>query len=149
MSGALLRAALGVALACAASQAAAAPLYAIAQPQAKDAPGVHTVLVKVINNGDAAACRKAMPAADPSQFGTVGAHCVKALPPELAGIDDAGGVAGAYVVKVTDTAAPGPGYVVRFGMTTQDVQKVCRNLLIYDRSSQTRTAQMSCTPPRH
>ena len=149
MSGAYLRAALGVALACAHAQAAAAPLYALAQPQTKDAPGVHAVLVKVITNGDPAVCRKAMPPADPGMFGTVGAHCVKDLPPELVGLDQPGGLAGAYVVKITDAAAPGPGYVVRFGMLTQDVQKVCRNLLIYDRSSQTRTAQMSCTPPKH
>ena len=115
-------------------------------------PGVRTVQVKVIASGDPAVCRKAMPQADPGMFGSVGAHCVKTLPPELAGVDQDAGLAGAYVVKIADPAAPGPAYVVRFGMSTKDVQAVCRNLLVYDRSSfvgaQLRTARMSCTPPR-
>ena len=152
MTGSFARAALGAVLACAGSLAVAAPLYAVAQPQARDAPGVHTVQVKVIANGDPAVCRKAMPAADRNMFGSVGAHCVKALPPELAGVDRDAGLAGAYVVKIADPGAPGPAYVVRFGMSTKDVQAVCRNLLVYDRSSlvgaQLRTARMSCTPPR-
>jgi hypothetical protein len=152
VSGSIARATLGVVLACATSLAAAAPLYAVAQPQARDAPGVHTVQVKVIASGDPAVCRKAMPQADPGMFGSVGAHCVKTLPPELAGIDQDAGLVGAYVVKIADPAAPGPAYVARFGMSTKDVQAVCRNLLIYDRSSlvgaQLRTARMSCTPPR-
>ncbi len=152
MRGSIARVALGVALVCVGSLAGAAPLYAVAQPQARDAPGVHTVQVKVIASGDPAACRKAMPGADPNMFGSVGAHCVKALPPELAGIDQDAGLAGAYVVKIADPAAPGPAYVVRFGMSTKDVQAVCRNLLVYDRSSlvgaQLRTARMTCLPPR-
>ena len=152
MSGSIARAALGAVLACAASLVAAAPLYVVAQPQAHDAPGVRTVQVKVIASGDPAACRKAMPGADPGLFGSVGAHCVKALPPELAGVDQDAGLAGAYVVKIADPAAPGAAYLARFGMSTKDVQAVCRNLLIHDRSllvgEQLRTARMSCTPPR-
>ena len=152
MTCAVVRTALGVVLAFAASLAVAAPLYAVAQPQAKDAPGVHRVEVKVISNGDPVVCRKAMPAADRNMFGSVGAHCVTTLPPELAGVDKDTGLVGAYVVKIADPAAPGPDYVVRFGMSTKDVKAVCQNLLVYDRSSlvgaQVRTAKMSCTPPR-
>ena len=146
------RLAWGVLLAAASSFAAADPLYIVAQPQAQDAKGVHTVQVKVITSGDAATCKKALPHADRSMYGSVGAHCLKALPPELAGIDKDAGLAGAYVVKIADPAAPGPSYVVRFGMSTKDVQSVCRNLLIYDKSSlvgeQVRSARVSCTPPK-
>ena len=153
MTGAFVRATLGVVLAGAGSLAVAAPMYVTAQPQAQSAPGVRVVQVFVISSGDPVACRKAMPSADRYMYGSVGAHCVKALPAELAGVDQDAGLAGAYVVKIADPAAPGPAYVVRFGMSTRDVQAVCRNLLVYDRSSlvgeHLRTARLSCLPPKH